>query len=628
MDLMKKIKKDITIIKSLNISELVKILKFASDKYYNDIEVLTDDEYDKLYDLLKERSPNNKFFTLIGSDIHSKEKIKLPFHMGSMDKFKPGMELIDKWVKKYHGPYLITDKLDGVSGLFVNNKGNKKLYTRGNGTYGTDITSLIKYIKSINQKFKENIVIRGEFIISKKNFKKYEKQYSNSRAMVSGLINKKTTNEDEFKYIDFICYELITSTDKMKYTPIEQLELLEKYNLDVVDYKLVKSISEEYLSSILKIKKQKAKYEIDGLVIYDNNKHLKNNSGNPKYAFAFKDMELNKKIEVEVIKVEWNISKDNLLKPRILIKPVKLNDVNIKSLTGFNAKYIIDNKIGKGSKLIIIRSGDVIPHIVDIIKETKAELPTYKYKWNKNKVDIILDDTNLEIKKEQAVKNITYFLKTLLVKGIDAKLVKKLVDNNINTINKLLKIKLDDLIKIEGFQETLAKKIFINIHNSIINVEIARIMTASNLFGAGFGIKKFNLILDKYPNILKLDKSKKELLEMIIEIDGFQEKTAKKFVDNLDKFKNFLNDNPNIKIKNTKKKKGNKLEGKTIVFSGFRDKELEEKIIIEGGKVTTTITSNTDILIVKDINDNSSKIKKAKELGIKIISKDKFYNLL
>ena len=628
MDLMKKIKKDITIIKSLNISELVKILKFASDKYYNDIEVLTDDEYDKLYDLLKERSPNNKFFTLIGSDIHSKEKIKLPFHMGSMDKFKPGMELIDKWVKKYHGPYLITDKLDGVSGLFVNNKGNKKLYTRGNGTYGTDITSLIKYIKSINQKFKENIVIRGEFIISKKNFKKYEKQYSNSRAMVSGLINKKTTNEDEFKYIDFICYELITSTDKMKYTPIEQLELLEKYNLDVVDYKLVKSISEEYLSSILKIKKQKAKYEIDGLVIYDNNKHLKNNSGNPKYAFAFKDMELNKKIEVEVIKVEWNISKDNLLKPRILIKPVKLNDVNIKSLTGFNAKYIIDNKIGKGSKLIIIRSGDVIPHIVDIIKETKAELPTYKYKWNKNKVDIILDDTNLEIKKEQAVKNITYFLKTLLVKGIDAKLVKKLVDNNINTINKLLKIKLDDLIKIEGFQETLAKKIFINIHNSIINVEIARIMTASNLFGAGFGIKKFNLILDKYPNILKLDKIKKELLEMIIEIDGFQEKTAKKFVDNLDKFKNFLNDNPNIKIKNTKKKKGNKLEGKTIVFSGFRDKELEEKIIIEGGKVTTTITSNTDILIVKDINDNSSKIKKAKELGIKIISKDKFYNLL
>tara|TARA_B110000208_G_scaffold191851_1_gene260503 strand:+ start:3007 stop:4887 length:1881 start_codon:yes stop_codon:yes gene_type:complete len=624
MDIIKDIKKNINSINLLNISELVKVLKYASDKYYNDEAVLTDEEYDDLYDLLKEKSPNNKFFSLIGSEIHSKEKIKLPFHMGSMEKMKPNMGLIDRWKNKYKGPYLISDKLDGVSGLFVVNDGKKKLYTRGNGTYGTDITSLIKYIKSLNQEFK-NIAIRGEFIISKKNFKKYEKDYSNARAMVSGLINKKTTNKDEFKYMNFICYEMITYDSKMKYIPSQQLDILKKVNLDVVDYNIVEEINEEMLSSILKIKKKKSSYEIDGLVIYDNNKHVKNKSGNPKYAFAFKDMELNKKAEVEVIKVEWNISKDNLLKPRIFIKPVQLNNVVIKSLTGFNAKYIINNKIGKGSKLLIIRSGDVIPHIVDIVKETKAEMPIYKYKWTKNNVDIILDDSNLEIKREQAVKVITYFLKTLLVKGIDSKLVEKLVINNINTINKLLRINVDDLLKIDGFQETLAKKIFTNIQNSIIYVDLARIMTASNLFGAGFGIKKINMILDKYPGILKLNKNKSELLDMIINIEGFQEKTANKFVNNLDKFKKFLKENPNIKIKILKKKvKGNKFEGKIIVFSGFRDNELEKTIINEGGKVTSTITSNTDLLIVNNINDNSSKIKKSNELDIPIISKDKF----
>jgi len=618
------IKKNINnVLDNISKTNLIKILKYAADKYYNGIEVITDKQYDLLYDRLKKIDPNNKFFKQIGFNVHTKNKIKLPYHMGSMDKIKAGSNLINNWKKKYKGSYIISDKLDGVSGLFVLINNEKKLYTRGNGSIGTDISSLIPKIKVLNKKFKiKEIAIRGEFIISKKNFKKLKKKYSNPRALVSGLINKKTINENEFDIIDFIAYEVIKPYKKKISI---QLDIIDQLNLKSVHALKINNFDEDFLSKYLTIRKNKGPYDVDGLVIYDNNIHLRNKNGNPKYAFAFKDTSLHHVAIVEVIKVEWNISKDGLLKPRIFIKPVKLSGVIIKNVTGFNAKYILDNDIGKGSKLKIIRSGDVIPHIVSIEKRTSADMPSIKYKWNKTKVDIIIDERNKEIDNERSVKNITYFLKTLEIKNIDTKIVEKLVENNINTIKKIINIKVDDFLKIEGFKIKLAKKLFTNIQNGIKNVELAILMSGTNIFGAGVGIKKFNLILDKYPNILKILISKEEILKKIILIDGFEEKTANKFVNNLDKFKKFLKDNPNIKVKNTKKKlKGKKYLGKTIVFSGFRDKELEEIIISEGGKITTTITNNTDLLIVKDINDNSSKIKKAKELGIKIIEKDKF----
>tara|TARA_B110000208_G_scaffold27011_1_gene35241 strand:- start:442 stop:2322 length:1881 start_codon:yes stop_codon:yes gene_type:complete len=622
-DIIISIKKNINnVLNNISKTNLVKILNFTADKYYNGNEVISDNHYDLLYDKLKEIDPNNKFLKQIGFNVHTKNKIKLPYHMGSMDKIKAGSNLINNWKDTYKGSYVISDKLDGVSGLFVIDKtGLKKLYTRGNGTVGTDISSLIPKIKILNQIFNiKDVAIRGEFIISKKNFKKYKDINSNPRALVSGLINKKTINKNELDIIDFIAYEVI-KPDKKKMS--NQLHIIDRLNLKSVHALKIKDFDEDFLSKYLLLRKEKAPYEVDGLVIYDNNIHSRNKTGNPKYAFAFKDTSLNQTAIVEVIKIEWNISKDGLLKPRIFIKPVKLSGVIIKNVTGFNAKYILDNDIGKESMLKIIRSGDVIPHIVSIEKRSlKADMPNIKYKWNKTKVDIIIDERSKEIDNERSVKNITYFLKTLEIKNIDTKIVEKLVENNINTIKKIINIKVDDFLKIEGFKEKLAEKLSTNIQNGIKDVELVRLMSGTNIFGAGFGIKKFNLILDKYPNILKILKSKDEILKMIILIDGFEEKTAKKFVDNLDKFKKFLKDNPNIKVKNiSKKKKGNKYLGKTIVFSGFRDKELEEEIISEGGKVTTTITSNTDLLIVKDINENSSKIKKAKALGIRIIEK-------
>ena len=230
--------------------------------------------------------------------------------------------------------------------------------------------------------------------------------------MVNGLINQKNPNKDDFKIVDFITYEYIKDNYKIS----KQLKYIKQFNLDMVNAIRVNSIDNKNLSELLKLRKEKSSYDIDGLVIYDDNEHAKNVKGNPKYAFAFKDVSIQETADVEVVRVEWNISKDGLLKPRIEIKPVKLSGVQITFLSGFNAKYIIDNKIGKHTILKIIRSGDVIPHILEILKSTKADLPNMKYKFTDSKVDIIVDESNKDIDKNRLIKNLTYFFKKLKLK--------------------------------------------------------------------------------------------------------------------------------------------------------------------------------------------------------------------
>ena len=328
--------------------------------------------------------------------------------MGSMDKKKPNTGDVDNWIKKYKDTkYNISDKLDGDSIMFVVNNGNKKLYTRGNGSHGRDISHLIKFFPEFNQDFEiDNFAIRGEFIISKKNFLDFKDKFSNARSMLNGLIIKKNIDEEEISIIDFIAYEYISN---MKYP--SQLKQIKNLGFKLVEATQLSDINDNILSKLLEKRKKKSLYDIDGLIITNNQKNERNTSGNPKYAFAFKDTSLLESKIVDVIKVEWNISKDDLLKPRIKIKPVNLAGVEINYVTGFNGKYINDNNIGKGSKLEIIRSGDVIPHIKKVIKSTEADMPNVKYKWTETKVDIIVDEDSDDIKYEKLVKYLTYFLK-------------------------------------------------------------------------------------------------------------------------------------------------------------------------------------------------------------------------
>ena len=152
--------------------------------------------YDIIKEYIERKYPKNKAISEIGAPVE-KNKVKLPYEMASMDKIKPDTGALELWCKKYKGPYVISCKLDGVSGLYTTEGDIPRLYTRGDGKIGQDISHLIPYLRLPEIK-EENLVIRGEFIISKSVFvKKYKEEFANPRNMVAGIINQKSVSSSK-----------------------------------------------------------------------------------------------------------------------------------------------------------------------------------------------------------------------------------------------------------------------------------------------------------------------------------------------------------------------------------------------------------------------------------------------
>jgi len=636
-------------LKSLDEKSIEKVLDYLSNKYYNENLSLISDQ---LFDLVKEyyEKEFNIKYNKIGAPIKSKltnSKVKLPFWMGSLDKIKPSMSTFNKWIKDYNGPYVISYKLDGISALLYKSNGKVYMYTRGDGIEGTDISHCIKDIGINISKLVEGDAIRGELIMTKNNFKKISEDMSNARNAVSGIILTKKPNPDMLKLIDFVAYWVLSpqlkSSEQLKY--IEKKEFIPR----TVDYWIKDKITTNELSDFLIKGRKEHKYEIDGIVVIDDSKlYLLENGSNPSYGFAFKQLLNDQIAESTVIDVIWEISKDKYIKPKIKINTIELLGSEITYATAFNAKFIVDNVIGPGAVVKIVKSGDVIPKIEEVLKPAdskKPKMPTINYVWNETKVDILADKIDDEIMNKIIVKKLSYFFSTLNIKWMAEATIEKFVDNGYDDLWKILSADKTKLKDIEGLGSTIIDKLYSSIEDGLKNRKIEEIMSASQIFGRGIGIKKFKLILDDYPNIIDIykDKGKDHIKNLINSINGFDNKTTSKIIDNMDDFIVYLNkflkikpnllsnklnnknlsDNNNIEI-NTKYKLS-KYSGKTIVFTGFRDKEIEEQLEKLGSKINNSISKNTDILIAADPNEKSNKVIKAKELEIKLISKEEFY---
>ena len=636
--------------KNLSVSKLEEIIKFAADKFFNDESVISDSIYDLLIDFLRHKDPKNKTLKTIGAKIKSKNKVKLDYHLGSMDKIKPPSNQLEKWLKKYPDkPYILSEKLDGVSGLLIYKKnGDIKLYTRGTATHGIDITPIVKYITKVpsfdrmkkyvtNQKIKstsksDNLIsFRGELIISKKIFEsEWASTKSNARNTVSGLVNSKNLDPILAGSTYFVVYEVVDP----ELTLLEQFKISKEIGFRTVHFKTVNEINYSILSEYLKKRKNKSKYVIDGIIVSNNVFHERNTKGNPDYAFAFKDILEDQKAISTIEKLEWNVSKDGYINPTVVIKPVEIGGVTISRITAYNAKYVVDNKLGKGAKIELIRSGDVIPKILKVLKPAnKPDLPEGNWKWNNTKVDIITEE-NL---KEIDIKNIHFFFSSLDTKGLGERIVEKLYDSGLKSILDIVKAKKEDFLKVDGFKEKSSQNLVDSIKKSLSNnsngIELEDLMAASNQLGHGMGSKRCKTILDKIPNLLTeyTNWTKNEFINKIKEIPGWDDKTSEQFVTNFPKFIEFYNKIKEyviIKNKSVKtKKKKSKLNGKIIVLSGFRDKDLEELLKELDVKVTNNVSKNTNILIVKNndvLEEKTGKVKKAEELDVSILTKDDF----
>lgn len=615
-------------------TQLSTFLLESNKAYYNSTNntpsvMLSDTEYDILKEYIQKKYPNNKAVTEIGAPINinininsASRKVALPYHMGSMDKIKPDSNALANWAAKFAGPYVLSCKLDGVSGLYTTEGPVPKLYTRGDGTFGQDISHLIPYLRLPVSK---GLVIRGEFILPKSTFEtKYKAKFANPRNMVAGIINQKCANEEVMIDLHFVAYEMIKPVLK----PWQQMDLLKTLNTENVLSKYESLLSNQLLTETLLEWRTNYEYEIDGVIV-TNDLVYERGGGNPSHSFAFKMVLTEQIAEAKVVDVIWTPSKDGYLKPRVQIEPVNLGGVCIEYATGFNGSFIQDNKIGLGAVVELIRSGDVIPHIRRVsIPAEQAKMPSVPYKWNETNVDVLLED--LESDETVKEKLITGFFRGIGVEGLSSGNVSRIIKAGYDNVIKIIQMKVDDFLKVDGFKEKMATKLCNGIREKLEKANIVTLMSASNIFGRGFSEKKLELIVHSYPDVLVSKESNPQKIAKIAAIKGMATKTSEAFVEKITEFVKFIQEAGIDKILTTTPGIKNSvcsdspLSGKSVVLTGFRDVDIQEKIKNLGGKLGTSVSKNTFIVLVKDKEEVTAKVEDAKKLGVCIMDVDEF----
>lgn len=598
----------------------------ANDAYRVGKPVMSDSEYDKLMEELSNLSPGDELLTKVGHNTSDESrKGKLPIEMASMNKIK-SMEDIDDWCRlkgiSKSETVVITPKYDGLS-LCVNEL-TGDAFTRGDGVYGQKSNNHYKLIG--NHFLKRNSstpkFTYGEVMMSKKTFiEKYSHEFANPRNLVAGLLNSKEISET-LKDTEFIKYgALYDKTFNLKQQILDHLN--ENQSVQV-PYHICKisELTEDLLIELFH--KFSIDYEIDGLIIEINDISLQSklgretSSNNPIWARAFKHPSFEQSAETEILDIEWNISKNSLLKPVAIVKPINLDGVVVSRCTLNNARFVKDMGIGSGAVVVIRRSGLVIPKIVDVIKTVDFIEPIIEgveICWNESGIELVTLTPN----DSQKLKSIISFFEVLECDNVREGVISQLYNSGYKSIKDILNLNISDLEKIDGFGKRKAKIVFDSIQKSIKGVRLSKLQHATNIF-VGLGSKKLAL-LEHF--------IEKPTIEQVMKIEGFAETSAKTYVDNYDKFFDFIKDLPvTIEEKVEIVKTSNDLEGMVFVFTGIRMKSEETILESRGAKISSSVSKNTTHLICKDPNSGSSKLEKAKSLGIEIMSVDDLNILL
>ena len=618
-------KNGIQVLNSLSESQLSAMITEANKAFhFNKTPVMSDNEYDIMKDFLEKKFPTSAVLKEVGAPIIEKNKVTLPYEMASMDKIKPDTGALTAWKRKYLGPYVLSCKLDGVSGMYSTESGVGKLYTRGDGKVGQDISHLIPYLKlpAISGK-KNSIVVRGEFVIPKNVFhEKYASKFANPRNLVAGIVNRITMDE-KIHDVHFVTYEVIVPELK----PSEQMQLLVDQGFETVLNRgvMASDLTNELLSETLVKWRSEYLYEIDGVIVSDD-KIYDRKSGNPDHAFAFKMVLSDQIAEAKVVDVIWTPSKDGYLKPRVQIEPIQLGGVKIEYATGFNAAFIEQNKIGVGALIQIIRSGDVIPHIRSVTTPAEqTKMPSVPYKWNDTHVDIMLEDASSDTTVRE--KNVTGFFKGIGVDGLSSGNITRIIDAGYDTVPKIINMTKADFEKV-GFK-TLAQKFVDGIKDKIVAAPLLVLMSSSNIFGRGFSEKRMELVLEAYPDILLSPDSNQEKIKKIASIKGMAKKSAEAFVEKISDFVKFMDEcglqdklsgSPVAVVANT----GHPLYKKSVVMTGIRDAQVTEALKSVGANLGTSVSKNTVAVIAKSSDEDTGKAAEARKIGVPIMTPAEF----
>lgn len=607
------------------IQELEERLRSMDDVYYNGAGAMetSDEEYDALR-AQYENLVGEQDKTIGAPPVKTKRAIRLPYFMGSLDKIKEGEEVrFERW-KIAAGnakTFIVQPKLDGVSVMYYRPLQQTRacLFTRGDGTMGSDISFLLTNLPHLPE-LPEGGAIRGEIVMSNATFKeKYSSSFKNNRNLVSGIVNSKTPDPAIVQDLVLVPYEILSHVHGLRAPPSQQMHDL-RHELGFTEVISGQAISMEKLT--MKMLHQAwenvmhtALYPTDGIVIWRDVAYIPAQNGNPEHAIAFKKMK--ETATTRIVRVHWTPSKYNVLKPRIEIEPVILSGTCITFVTGFNAKYIMDHGIGKGAMVEVTRSGDVIPHIVAVHHRAEPDMPVMlSYRWNESGVEILGGEDEEGLAD---IKKINFFFKTMGIKTLAEKTITKLVSGcPKNTATCLmiciLKMSEKDMISKAGMGPIESKNLWNKIHKegALRDIPVSRLMTASGIFGQGFGLRKIEDVVDQIS--LGVDK--------MAEVSGWTRETAERFLRKMPEFEAFVQDCQGLL---TIASAQSQTKNGTVVFSGFRDQDLEKRLVGEGYSVGERVTSQTRcVLVRKGKYKETVKTKKAQEKGIPVLTVEEF----
>ena len=591
---------------------------------------LSDAEYDYLLDLVEDDSFKNK----VGVEVE-RNKIDLAVPMGSLNKIKSNSE-IKAWCDSKKIPssteICITPKFDGLSLLVEFENGSyKSAATRGDGVTGQDVTEHFRYttLGKIQMPATFTGFLIGETIMREQVFAdKYAKKFKNPRNMVAGLLSRKQISK-ELEDVNFIAFSVRNidferKSDELSFCN-EHVNRHFHYQLRILT-KEIGQLTDEWLKQIFETEKE---FQCDGLVVEVNEVAFQEtlgretNSLNPAYARAWKP-ESDDARPSKVMGITWQVSKSGNQKPVVQIEPVELGGVTISNVTGINAKFVKENGIAPGAIVSVIRSGDVIPKIINVLLSVEGNvLPDAcsscggSLQWNENLVELYCDNRNCAEKK---ISENTDFFKLMGIDEVGEGIVKQFFEAGYRDVADILKMSVDQMLALEGFKEKKAEKVHSSIHAGLKDVPLHKIQHASNLF-KGLGSRKLEP-LAKYDSIEKCP-----TFDEVVAVEGYSDITANAYLEGFPKFWEWLEGLPLTVAAYVKPAEG-VYTGKAFVFTGFRSPEMEEKIVSLGGKMTSSVSKNTFALVMKKKGSGSSKEKKAQSLGVEIYEKEELENIL
>ena len=595
---------DKTVLKNIFTEEVYK--QICDDAYVSGRPIISDEEYDYLFG-------NNASAMMppVG------QVVALPVWMGSLNKIKSEKEF-NAWLRKINDKtkyVVISPKIDGVSALVSTDH----MYSRGSGSIGSSLDRILPYVKkSYNNPLyvKPNDYIRGELVMTKTTFNdKYASTFKNARNLVAGQISKTDINKNTLKDINFVPYEWIDSSFLNKY-PSEQLQYIHG-NPGVINssgfiwYRLpVIELTYEYLNDLLNSWSLSLPYDIDGIVIVPDLRYYSIQSGNPMLNIAFKkDTSREESAVVKVLKVDWQTSKWGAYKPVVYIEPTLLDGSTISKVTGHNAKTILERQIGPGAVIKIVRSGKVIPYIVDVLTPSnKVVIPEGTWKGT----DVYKKtSSNTKINAKQQIKGLTELFKKIGLKNINVKTIEKLYyECNLKTFFAIINATPQSIAKSYPLGEKKNKNIITELtkvkHEPI---QAHLLVSASGVLGQGIGEQKTAALLNN------LGYMTVPTLEEIMAIEGFAKKTAEQVLKNFPNMQEFIETCKNNNLQVVISYKNPNLP--IICLSGFRDKTLEEKF-----EVKENLSKDVQYLVVLSKDKMTEKVKKAQEYGIQIITRD------